>query len=396
MQNECLQPKATAQAKAKPSQAQANSPGLAWDFSRPEPLKARPNPWLSGQAKASTSLSMLVDHSTARFTISSIDEICQFLNGNSAIISGSYALLAFHGAIFELGDLDIYAPTNRQVDIDAYLKGKSYVRLEGPSAYAAENPSIKRTVQYSRGAMTIDVVYAATNCAIQVVPEFFSTTVMNFVGWYGAVCLYPGYTLSKLSIMNADTPRVKTCAESTKATDLDSWRHSHGTGVLQTSAGKTHHAHWLSEVSTTEIQCSYHSATWKGACLFTKALSHGDWTAIHVAKRGLDSLSEKQDPSVSHPITRMYIHSPCIYLKMRATALHGRNESGHEKFSTQFPFRGPDMGVGGLWGALGACILIGQDTNKCNAITHIQPLPATYKGTVFSLIFSRLDFNILL
>ena len=45
-----------AQAKAKPSQAQANSPGLAWDFSRPEPPKARPKPWLSGQAKASTSL----------------------------------------------------------------------------------------------------------------------------------------------------------------------------------------------------------------------------------------------------------------------------------------------------------------------------------------------------
>ena len=56
MRNECLQPKAMAQAKAKPSQAQANSPGLAWDFSRPEPPKARPKPWLSGQAKASTSL----------------------------------------------------------------------------------------------------------------------------------------------------------------------------------------------------------------------------------------------------------------------------------------------------------------------------------------------------
>lgn len=57
------------------------------------------------------------------------------------------------------------------------------------------------------------MVYVATNCAIQVVPEFFSTTVMNFVGWYRAVCLYPGYTLSKLGIMNADTPKAKTCAE---------------------------------------------------------------------------------------------------------------------------------------------------------------------------------------
>jgi len=94
-------------------------------------------------------LTATMAHISARFLIGSIDEIRQFLYDNSAIISGSYVLLAFHGAIFEPGDLDIYAPINRQVDINAYLKGKSYERLEGPSTYAAKNPSIERTVRYS-------------------------------------------------------------------------------------------------------------------------------------------------------------------------------------------------------------------------------------------------------
>jgi len=42
MRNECLQPKAMAQAKAKPSQAQANSPGLpASSITEPRPLRVR-------------------------------------------------------------------------------------------------------------------------------------------------------------------------------------------------------------------------------------------------------------------------------------------------------------------------------------------------------------------
>ncbi|KAJ7513183.1 hypothetical protein B0H11DRAFT_2182416 [Mycena galericulata] len=47
-----------AQAKARPSQAKANYFGLAWDFSEPKPLQAGPKPWLSGQAKARTSLTV--------------------------------------------------------------------------------------------------------------------------------------------------------------------------------------------------------------------------------------------------------------------------------------------------------------------------------------------------
>ncbi|KAJ7508066.1 hypothetical protein B0H11DRAFT_2185136 [Mycena galericulata] len=45
-----------AQAKARPSQAKANYFGLAWNFGKPKPLQAGPKPWLSGQAKARTSL----------------------------------------------------------------------------------------------------------------------------------------------------------------------------------------------------------------------------------------------------------------------------------------------------------------------------------------------------
>lgn len=48
--------KAMAQAKASQSQARARYFGLALDFTRPKPHKSGPKPWLSGQAKARTSL----------------------------------------------------------------------------------------------------------------------------------------------------------------------------------------------------------------------------------------------------------------------------------------------------------------------------------------------------
>ncbi|KAJ7272122.1 hypothetical protein C8J57DRAFT_1225663 [Mycena rebaudengoi] len=44
------------QAKAGPRRARAKCFGLACNFTRPKPHKARPKPWLSGQAKARTSL----------------------------------------------------------------------------------------------------------------------------------------------------------------------------------------------------------------------------------------------------------------------------------------------------------------------------------------------------
>jgi len=38
-------------AKARPGQAKAKVLGLGLGFARPQAIKARPKPWLSGQAK---------------------------------------------------------------------------------------------------------------------------------------------------------------------------------------------------------------------------------------------------------------------------------------------------------------------------------------------------------
>ena len=46
-----LPPQAMAQAKAKPKPAMFDSFGLACRFQKLEPSKARPKPWLSGQAR---------------------------------------------------------------------------------------------------------------------------------------------------------------------------------------------------------------------------------------------------------------------------------------------------------------------------------------------------------
>ncbi|KAF9521619.1 hypothetical protein CPB83DRAFT_737052, partial [Crepidotus variabilis] len=132
------------------------------------------------------------------------------------VILGSNALLVFHPGTFAAGDLDIYAPYSSMAIVSRFLTKKRYQCTFGPHWYSTGNPSISTVAQYAFKNKSIDVVYSNTKSAIQVVAEFHSSLVMNYVAHFGAVCLYPGPTLSKVGIMNSNRPRAIKCREKYK------------------------------------------------------------------------------------------------------------------------------------------------------------------------------------
>jgi len=128
---------------------------------------------------------------------------------NEAIISGLSALLAFHFNLFQPGDLGLYVPIARESTVGAFLKKRGYVQAYGPmeNSYEGNGAAVVQIDKYTRQGKFVDVVYTKAN-PIQVVTEFHSTLVMNYIAWYGAISLYPALTLACKAVVNANSVRA--------------------------------------------------------------------------------------------------------------------------------------------------------------------------------------------
>ena len=134
-----------------------------------------------------------------------------FMQQNKVIISGSTALLALHSGMLQAKDLDLYVPIANQVAADEFLNETGYTIVgHGPdhSAREYENGWAIRVDRYAKGGKMIDVVYTKGS-PVRAVAEFHSTLVMNYIAWYGLVCLYPALTLDKKALINADDERAR-------------------------------------------------------------------------------------------------------------------------------------------------------------------------------------------
>jgi len=133
-----------------------------------------------------------------------------FMQQNGAIILGLTALLALHSGTLQPRDLDLYVPITNEEAAEEFLEESGYSICHEPnhSASEYENTSAIRISRYANGGRRIDVVYTRGS-PIQAVAEFHSMLVMNYIAWYGLVCLYPALTLQKKAIINVDNERAR-------------------------------------------------------------------------------------------------------------------------------------------------------------------------------------------
>lgn len=141
-----------------------------------------------------------------RFQLGEALQLRQVMKDAKAVISGSNALLPFYRGTFEAGDLDIYLPVRSCLIIRAFLLKQGYRQAIGPQWYTQSNPSIRVVHSWKKDDLSIDVIYSRSNSAIQLIAEFSSTLVMNYIAWFGLVSLYPRLTLQKVGVVNSSSP----------------------------------------------------------------------------------------------------------------------------------------------------------------------------------------------
>jgi len=112
-----------------------------------------------------------------------------------AVISGSVALAVLQAGEFVPQDLDIYVTSTNLAVLLIFLNEQGY-SLQITTPKTTRNSYSRSTVTLTLkndGGERIDVIHAIT--------QFHSTCVMNYIAYYGIICLYPEWTMRKVGLV---------------------------------------------------------------------------------------------------------------------------------------------------------------------------------------------------
>jgi hypothetical protein len=128
---------------------------------------------------------------------------------SGAIISGSAALAVLQPQIKEPYDIDFYVPPRGLAQLLKFVQAHGYELTPGEGDYS---PQIVLKLVHPVSASRVDIVVPA-NGVVQEVTRFHSTVVMNYIAYYGAVSLYPSWTLNRVGAVVRDGGREGGCIQ---------------------------------------------------------------------------------------------------------------------------------------------------------------------------------------
>jgi hypothetical protein len=121
------------------------------------------------------------------------------LAATGAVISGSTALAVLVGGEFVPQDLDIYVNAKGFTTMLAFLLDHGYQVIPTPHyAHKKKYPNSKKNLTLKRNGEgeKIDLI-GTEGHVISTITQFHSTAVMNYIAFYGIVCLYPEWTMRR-------------------------------------------------------------------------------------------------------------------------------------------------------------------------------------------------------
>ena len=145
-----------------------------------------------------------------RHGLTSVLSLRRMMEATGCIISGSYALLAFHPGAFEAGDLDLYVPLDSRGAVIAYFERAGFSITESTPDYAYLSPTIRGLdrLTSTRPTSAIDIVYTSGASPLKAIAEFHSTLLMNAITSSTAISFYPDLTLRRIGLTNYGLPSV--------------------------------------------------------------------------------------------------------------------------------------------------------------------------------------------
>jgi len=122
-----------------------------------------------------------------------------------AVISGSAALAVLQPGEFVLQDLDIYVTSKNLAMLIIFLNEQGYgVQIPVPGTPKSEYLKMTVTLTLKNNAgEKIDLIATMEPHVMHSITQFHSMCVMNFIAYYGIVCLYPEWTIEKTGFVRA-------------------------------------------------------------------------------------------------------------------------------------------------------------------------------------------------
>ena len=117
------------------------------------------------------------------------------------VISGSAALAVLFRGEFMPQDLDFYVNKKGFTTMLLFLMDQNYQVTTSRPYYKSQKRNTKSTtiltLKYKNENMKIDLITTNEEHVLDTITQFHSTVVMNYIAFYGIVCLYPDWTLQK-------------------------------------------------------------------------------------------------------------------------------------------------------------------------------------------------------
>ena len=144
-----------------------------------------------------------------RFHFASVNSVRDAMAQSGAIISGSAALSVLQPQKTGPHDIDFYVPPKGSTQLLIFVLAHGYKLTPREGYYSAQ---IVLKLVHPVSASRIDIVVPAKNVVLEVT-NFHSTVVMNYVAYYGIVCLYPSWTLNRVGAVVRDGGREGGCIQ---------------------------------------------------------------------------------------------------------------------------------------------------------------------------------------
>ena len=116
-----------------------------------------------------------------------------------AVISGSAALAVLQEGKFVPQDIDIYVTSENIAAILAFLLEQGY-KLVTKTTEKRYATTVTLSLKYN-GGEKIDLIVTTESHVVHAITRFHSTCVMNYIAYYGIVCLYPHWTMRDIGFV---------------------------------------------------------------------------------------------------------------------------------------------------------------------------------------------------
>ncbi|KAH9478029.1 hypothetical protein JR316_0010265 [Psilocybe cubensis] len=142
------------------------------------------------------------DHLLSKYNLGPVDNVLSLLRHSRGVVFGSMALGVIQDLLFEPHDLNLLVGRQGRRSIERYIQNHGYRLVQEQTGNMGSTVSCLTTYSHKVTHRQITLTVSRAHSTLAPLIQAPSTLQMNFVSWYGAVCLYPEQTLQNKGLVH--------------------------------------------------------------------------------------------------------------------------------------------------------------------------------------------------